>query len=128
MDIRIKPEPALNLLVRSRERDWKPLNEPGVSRVAVKVLRFDADSGRAPTILLKFEPGASYPSHVHPGGEEILVLEGDLRLGKDHLCAGDYLFTAPFAVHAAFSEGGCVALVSVPQEAQVRREGPAGKV
>ncbi len=125
MDIRIKPEPALNQLVRSRERDWQPLDEPGVSRVAVKVLRFDEASGRAPTILLKFEPGASYPAHVHPGGEEILVLEGDLRLGKDHLRAGDYLYTAPFNVHAVFSEGGCVALVSVPQAVQVLRTGPS---
>lgn len=118
MDIRIKPEPALNPLVRSRERDWQPLHEPGVSRVAVKVLRFDEASGRASTILLKFEPGASYPAHVHPGGEEILVLEGDLRLGPVYLRTGDYLYTPPLDVHAVFSEGGCVALVSVPLAVQ----------
>jgi hypothetical protein len=34
------------------------LAEPGVTGVFVKVLRFDEEQGRAPTILLKFEPGA----------------------------------------------------------------------
>jgi quercetin dioxygenase-like cupin family protein len=90
----------------------------------VKVLRFDKPSGRAPTILLKLDAGATYPSHVHPGGEEIFVLEGDIRLGKDHLFAGDYLYTAPNNVHAVRSEGGCVVLVSVPQAVQlVQRAG-----
>ena len=73
-----------NQFVRSREIEWQSLDEPGVSNISVKVLQFDAAQQRAPTILLKFEAGATYPAHNHPGGEEIFVLEGDLRLGKDH--------------------------------------------
>jgi len=55
------------------------------------------------------------PGHIHPGGEEILVLEGYIRLGKDRLFAGDFLYTAPYNIHAIHSEGGCIVLVSVPQ-------------
>jgi quercetin dioxygenase-like cupin family protein len=106
-------------LVRSHQLEWRPLDEPGVSGVFVKVLRFDDDTRRAPTILLKFEPGASYPAHNHPGGEEIFVLEGDLILGKDHLRAGDYLYTPPNAKHAARSETGCVALLNVPEQVEI---------
>jgi quercetin dioxygenase-like cupin family protein len=113
--VSIKQNPGLNQLVRANAVEWQPLGEPGVSGVFVKVLRFDEATSRAPTILLKFEPGATYPAHIHPGGEEILVLEGDIRLGKDHLFSGDYLFTAPNNAHAVFSEKGCVVLVSVPQ-------------
>ncbi len=122
MEVRIKPAPSLNQLVRSGDVNWQPLAEPGVSGVYVKVLRFDSSAGRAPTILLKFDPGATYPAHVHPGGEEIFVMEGDIRLGKDRLHAGDYLYTAPGNIHAVRSETGCVVLVSVPQEVEkVRR-------
>jgi quercetin dioxygenase-like cupin family protein len=118
MEIKIQPDTKLNQLVRSSAVEWQPLNEPGVSGVYVKVLRFDAAQGRAPTILLTFDAGATYPGHMQPGGEEIFVLDGDIRLGKDRLHAGDYLYTAPGNIHAVRSEGGCVVLASVPQEVE----------
>ena len=122
MEGRILRNTESNQLVRSGEKDWRPLAEPGVTGVSVKVLRFDEETRRAPTILLKFEPGSSYPAHNHPGGEEIFVLEGDIRLGKDHLRAGDYLFTAPDNRHAVHSEGGCVILVSVPRQVEILKD------
>src|SRR5262245_588268 len=110
--------PELNQLVRSLQVEWKPLAEPGVTGVYVKTLRFDKEAGRAPTILLKFDAGAKYPAHNHPGGEEIFVLEGDIAFGKDHLYAGDYLYTAPDNKHGVRSDGGCIVLVNVPQEVE----------
>jgi anti-sigma factor ChrR (cupin superfamily) len=110
---------SLTQLVRSRQAEWRPLAEPDASGVFVKALRFDKETRRAPTILLKFEAGATYPAHNHPGGEEVFVIEGDLKLGKDHLYAGDYLYTSPNGKHAAWSENGCVALVSVPQQVEI---------
>jgi quercetin dioxygenase-like cupin family protein len=108
-----------NQFVSSSRLEWKPLAEPGVTGIEVKVLQYDREARRAPTILLRFAAGASYPAHVHPGGEEIFVLEGDLRLGRDHLYAGDYLYTAPGNIHAARSVGGCVALVKTPREVEI---------
>ena len=103
-------------LVRTAETDWKALDEPGVTGILVKALRRDEASGRAPTILLKFEAGASYPAHDHPGGEEIFVLEGEVRLGKDRLRAGDYLYTPVGGKHSVRTETGCVLLLSAPEE------------
>lgn len=103
-------------LVRSRECEWKPLKEPGVSGIHVKALRFDAQSGRPPTFLLKFDGGASYPAHDHPAGEEVFVLEGEVHFGKYHLAAGDYLYTPPNGKHAVWTSAGCVVLFSVPEE------------
>jgi anti-sigma factor ChrR (cupin superfamily) len=111
-----KQTASFTQLVRSEQIEWQPLAEPGVSGVFVKVLRFDKETRRAPTILLKFEAGATYPAHDHPGGEEVFVIEGDLKLGKDHLYAGDYLYTSPNGKHAVQSEKGCVVLVNVPEE------------
>lgn len=109
----------VNQLVRSPDVPWEPLDEPGIRGVSVKVLRFDEATSRAPTILVKLDPGARYPAHTHPGGEEIFVLEGDIRLGKDHLRAGDRLKTAPNNVHSVLSEGGRVALAVVPEALQL---------
>ncbi len=107
-----------NQLVRSNEIEWKSLSEikeGDVPGVYVKSLLFDDETRRSPTILLKFEAGAKYALHDHPGGEEIFVLEGDINVGKDHLFAGDYLFTAPNNLHAVRTDGGCVVFLKSPQ-------------
>jgi quercetin dioxygenase-like cupin family protein len=112
-------EKNTNQLVRSNKIQWKPLPEPDAEGVFVKVLQFDQKTKRTPTFLLKFEPGATYPAHNHPGGEEIFVVEGGIRLGKDHLYAGDYLYTAPNGKHAVRSENGCVVLVKTPEAVEI---------
>jgi len=112
-------EAAANQLVRSRQIEWKPFPEPDAAGVFVKVLYFDKETKRSPTFLLKFEAGATYPAHNHPGGEEIYVVEGDIKLGKDHLQTGDYLYTAPNGKHAVKSENGCIVLVKTPQAVEI---------
>jgi len=110
-----------NQLTRSNETEWKALTEAGVQTngIFVKVLRVDKNMQRAPSFLLKFEAGASYPLHNHPAGEEIFVLEGEVRFGADHLRTGDYLYTAPGQTHSAFSKTGCVMLFVVPEEVEI---------
>ena len=108
-----------NQLVKSNEIGWKPLNEDGVTGVFVKTLLFDDETQRSPTILLKFDAGATYPLHNHPGAEEIFVLEGDIKLGKEELTAGDYLYTAVNNKHRVSTKNGCVVLVKVPLEVEI---------
>ena len=111
----------MNLLVQSSQVNWKPLVEEGVKTdgISVKILRFDEATQRPPGFLLKFEAGASYPNHHHPAGEEVFVLEGEVRFGPDQLNAGDYLYTAPGATHSVFSKTGCVMLFLVPEEVEL---------
>lgn len=110
-----------NQLVRGNQSPWLPLQEAGVdtSGIFVKPLRFDNATKRSPVFLLKFEPGASYPNHSHPAGEEVYVLEGEIRFGPDQLHAGDYLYTSPGATHAAYSKTGCTMLFAVPEEVEI---------
>ena len=110
-----------NQLVRGNQTEWKPLVEEGVNTqgIFVKLLRFDEATQRPPTFLLKFDAGAGYPNHNHPAGEEIFVLEGEVRFGPDQLYAGDYLYTAPGETHSAFSKTGCVLLFVVPEEVEI---------
>lgn len=100
------------------ESQWVPLIEPNVNTegLFVRSLHHDVATDRSPTFLLKFNPGASYPNHDHPAGEEVYVLEGEVRFGPLQLHAGDYLYTAPGDTHSAFSKTGCVLLFLVPEE------------
>jgi len=101
--------------------DWKPLIENGIKAngIYVKVLRYDEATKRPPTFMLKFDAGASYPNHNHPGGEEVFVLEGEVRFGPTPLNAGDYLYTPPGARHSVFSRNGCTMLFVVPEEVEI---------
>ncbi len=111
----------LNQLTRTSQLEWQPLEEEGLNTkgIYVKILRYDTIEKRPPTFLLKFEPGASYPNHSHPAGEEVFVLEGEVRFGPDHLAAGDYLYTAPGATHSVFSKTGCTMMFLVPKEVEI---------
>jgi anti-sigma factor ChrR (cupin superfamily) len=108
-------------IVQSTVTEWKPLTEEGVNTagIYVKILRFDSIGQRPPTFLLKFDAGASYPNHRHPGGEEVFVLEGEVRFGPHHLKKGDYLYTAPGDTHSVFSKSGCEMLFVVPEEVEI---------
>lgn len=108
-----------NQLVRSNEIEWKPLGEENSEGIFIKSLLFDEKTHRSPTILLKFEAGATYPLHNHPAGEEVFVLEGDIKLGKDELFAGDYLFTAVNNKHRVSTKNGCVILLKAPEEVEI---------
>jgi quercetin dioxygenase-like cupin family protein len=105
-------------ITKSSETEWIALVEEGIKTdgIFVKVLRFDEATQRPLTFLLKFEAGASYPNHRHPAGEEIYVLEGEVRFGADQLKSGDYLYMPPDSTHSAFSKTGCTMLFIVPEE------------
>jgi quercetin dioxygenase-like cupin family protein len=85
----------------------------------VKILRIDPVTGRAPSFLLRFEPGASYPYHNHPAGEELFVLSGSCVIEGTTLEAGDFLYTPPGSKHAVRTESGCTLLFQVPEEVEI---------
>lgn len=111
----------LKQVTNSNQSDWKPLIEEGINTkgLFVKPLRIEKTNNRPLTFLLKFEPGATYPYHNHPAGEEAYVLEGEIRFGADKLTQGSYLYTPPGEKHGAHSKKGAVILLSVPEEVEI---------
>ena len=109
---------------RTKNSEWKPLNESGVDTTGlyVKPLRFDPKQQRSPAIILKFEPGASYPYHNHPAGEEIFVLKGSCLVNESILKEGDYLYTPPGFKHGVKSETGCEMLLLIPAEVEILKK------
>jgi quercetin dioxygenase-like cupin family protein len=108
----------LDGLVKTADMQWKPLVERGLdtSGISVKALRTDPVTGRAPSFLLRFEPGAKYPYHNHPAGEELFVLSGSCIIEGAMLEAGDYLYTPPGSKHSVHTDTGGTLLFQVPEE------------
>ena len=74
------------LLIRGDESGWQ---DTGVEGVAVRRLFLDEEAQRM-TALFRMDPGSAYPSHIHEGSEECLVLEGSIQVNGETLRRGDY--------------------------------------
>ncbi len=110
---------AASEYVDSNRQAWRDTPYAGVSW---KKLRHDPASG-ASAVLLRFEPGACYGAHRHPGGEQYFVLQGSVQDGADSWGEGSFAWHPPGSVHAPRSEQGCLLFVSLPQPIEIVGEG-----
>ena len=100
----------LRVVIETLQKNWEESYAGGVARK--KLERQSEESGRA-TSIVRYEPGASFPTHVHPGGEEIFVLEGVFSDETGDYPAGTYLRNPNGTSHAPFSEDGCIIFVKL---------------
>lgn len=99
---------AADLLLRHDEGRFEPTGREGIF---VKKLHVDPQGDRA-TLLIRMEPGASFPAHRHGGYEECFVLSGDLRHGDRVMRGGDFERVAGATRHERqWTEGGCLLLI-----------------
>lgn len=73
-----------------------------------------AESGQV-TSIVRYDRDSSFPEHDHPGGEEILVLQGVFSDQQGDWPAGTYLLNPEGFRHAPFSGPGCVLFVKLRQ-------------
>jgi anti-sigma factor ChrR (cupin superfamily) len=91
---------------------WTPSPMPGVERRLLD--RCGAEQARA-TSIVRYAPGSRFERHDHPGGEEILVLEGTFSDEHGDYAAGTYLRNPAGSSHSPFSHEGCTLLVKLRQ-------------
>ena len=91
---------------------WREI-APGVERGELRATKPGAGAA-----LLRFAAGSTSGDHRHPGGEDLFVLRGRLRLGTAVLSAGDYRYTPPGGVNdaEAYEETIVFQLQSAPAE------------
>ena len=84
---------------------WQPGSAEGVTVLPLYE--------RAPekVALMKLAPGARLDRHEHPGGEEILVLDGVLEDERGRYPEGTWLRNPDRSGHAPFSREGCTVYV-----------------
>jgi anti-sigma factor ChrR (cupin superfamily) len=91
---------------------WTPSPQQGVERVMLD--RVGGEKARA-TSIVRYAPGSCFPRHLHPGGEEILVLSGTFSEGNEHYRAGWYLRSPPGSSHQPSSNEGAMIFVKLWQ-------------
>jgi hypothetical protein len=91
------------IVVPRDDRPWREARTPGM--LAANLCR-DAHALN----LVMWQPGAIARHHAHPGGEEILVLRGELCEGGRHP-AGSWMRLHPGAWHSPFVETPTLLLV-----------------
>ncbi|MEM7251259.1 MAG: cupin domain-containing protein [Pseudomonadota bacterium] len=97
----------------TNEMAWEPSPSPTVWR---KRLHLDGrpEAGRV-TSVVRYDEGATFSSHEHPGGEEILVLRGVFSDDAGDWGPGSYLLNPEGFAHSPFSKDGCVIFVKLRQ-------------
>ena len=100
------------VVIDTTAADWVASPHKGVWRKPLA--REEAERGHA-TSIVRYEAGASFHSHNHPLGEEILVLEGTFSDETGDYKAGTYFRNPDGFRHAPFSAEGCVILVKLHQ-------------
>ena len=89
---------------------WQPSPSPLVHRRLLE--RNGAEVARA-TSIVRYDAGATFHSHEHALGEEILVLDGTLSDEFGDYGPGTYLKSPSGSSHAPFSQGGCTLFVKL---------------
>lgn len=98
------------VVIETDELDWEESYAGGVARK--KLERQAEESGKA-TSIVRYAPGSQFPTHHHPSGEEIFVLEGIFSDETGDYPAGTYLRNPAGTSHAPYSENGCVIFVKL---------------
>ena len=98
---------------RTADMDWQPSPAAGVWRKRLE-LAGAVEAGRV-TSVVRFDPGARFPRHAHPDGEEILVLDGVFSDETGDYPAGSHLLNPDGTSHAPWSGPGCTLFVKLRQ-------------
>ena len=70
------------------------------------------DQGEAGgSALLRYQPGAAAPEHLHQGLETIVVLEGSQSDERGTYRTGDVVTNPPGYQHSVWTDEGCVVLI-----------------
>ena len=111
--MRLNADFSERVVVRPGDYQWVESPMPGVERMMLD--RIGDEVARA-TSLVRYAPNSTFARHVHGGGEEFLVLDGEF--GDEHglYPAGTYVRNPIGTSHSpVVGEEGCVIFVKLQQ-------------
>ena len=110
--MRLNADFTQRIVIRPGDTPWQASPSPGVTR---RMLDRVGDEAARATSLVRYAPGSVFPTHEHPDGEEILVLEGVFTDEHGEHGPGTYLRNPDGSRHAPRSAGGCTLFVKLRQ-------------
>lgn len=111
-----QPDPMAEPAADVPKLHTPPWSEPAPG-IFCRILAADEERSRV-SMLVRLEPGVSYPAHTHAGVEELHLLDGELWIDDHRLVPGDYNRAEPgtFDLHV-WSQTGCTCvLVTSPAD------------
>ena len=111
--MRINADFSKRIVIRPDDYEWVASPMPGVERMMLD--RIGDEVARA-TSLVRYAPNSTFSSHVHGGGEEFLVLDGEF--GDEHgvYPKGTYVRNPIGTGHTPrIGEAGCLIFVKLHQ-------------
>ena len=106
----LNDDPSKRVVLRSAELPWQFSPVAGVER---RLLARDGGEDARATSIVRYMPGAAFPSHAHPQGEEIVVLDGEFADEHGVYPAGTYIKNPPGSRHTPRSAVGCTLFVKL---------------
>lgn len=85
------------VVIRPEDYRWVPSPANGVERMMLD--RIGDEVARA-TSLVRYQPGSRFPTHIHGGGEEFLVLNGEFADEHGRYPVGTYVRNPIGSSHA----------------------------
>jgi anti-sigma factor ChrR (cupin superfamily) len=107
---RLNMDRSRRVVINTAGMEWENSPAAGVERK--KLEREASESGQV-TSVVRYQPGSRFRPHIHPGGEEIFVIDGIFEDENGQYSAGSYLRNPPGSSHAPGTENGCVLLVKL---------------
>lgn len=104
---------SVPVVMSTSEMEWAPSPSGTVWRKRLHLVG-PPESGQV-TSIVRYDPASTFPPHDHPGGEEILVLDGVFSDEHGDWPAGTYLLNPEGFRHTPFSRGGCLLFVKLRQ-------------
>ena len=89
------PDLSDYVTIRANEGEWEEI----APKLHKKLLHLDPKTG-VESYLLRAEPGAETPPHVHDHDEVCLVLEGEVEYDEFKLTRGDYHYASKGSQHS----------------------------
>jgi anti-sigma factor ChrR (cupin superfamily) len=108
--MRLNTDRSVRTVLRSEELPWQPSPAAGIQR---RLLSREGGEDARATSVVRYAPGAAFSAHVHPQGEEILVLSGEFEDEHGVYPAGTYIKNPPGSGHAPRSTAGCALFVKL---------------
>ncbi len=104
---------SAHAVASSENAVWVPSPQPGVER---RMLERDGDEKvQRATSVVRYDANATFPRHVHDGGEEFLVLEGTFSDVTGNFGKGFYVRNPVGSSHAPWSKEGTQIFVKLGQ-------------
>ena len=111
--MRLNADFSERVVIRPDDYTWVDSPMPGVERMMLD--RIGDEVARA-TSLVRYAPGSTFSSHVHTGGEEFLVLEGEFGDEHNSYPKGTYVRNPIGTSHTPrVGDDGCIIFVKLQQ-------------